>query len=136
MPASSATSSRLVAANPLRANARVAAARICSRRSARGSRSTGSALVLIRPPLIDSEVYYSLCLCQRVLPEVYKSTDHHGAGRGPAVRTRTALEFYAEVSGLISKMHECQRLVPHNYVAGHIDNNSWQAVSREMGLGS
>jgi hypothetical protein len=29
-------------------------------------------------------------------------------------------------------MHECQRLVPRNYVAGHIDNNSWQDVSREM----
>jgi hypothetical protein len=33
---------------------------------------------------------------------------------------------------VVSKMHECQRLVPHNYVAGHIDNNSWQNVSREM----
>lgn len=33
---------------------------------------------------------------------------------------------------IVSKMHECQRLVPHNYVAGHIDNNSWQDVSREM----
>ena len=36
IPASAAMSSRLVAANPLRANARVAAARICSRRCARG----------------------------------------------------------------------------------------------------
>jgi hypothetical protein len=33
---------------------------------------------------------------------------------------------------IVSKMHECQRLVPHNYVAGHIDNDSWQDVSREM----
>jgi hypothetical protein len=33
---------------------------------------------------------------------------------------------------IVSKMHECQRLVPRNYVAGHIDNNSWQDVSREM----
>src|SRR5215469_1925709 len=43
IPASAATSSRLVAANPARANARVAAARICSRRSARRRRRTGSA---------------------------------------------------------------------------------------------
>lgn len=33
---------------------------------------------------------------------------------------------------IVSKMRECQRLVPHNYVAGHIDNDSWQDVSREM----
>src|SRR5213080_4397944 len=38
MPASAAMSSRLVAANPARAKARVAAAMICSRRSVRGSR--------------------------------------------------------------------------------------------------
>jgi hypothetical protein len=33
---------------------------------------------------------------------------------------------------IVSTMHECQRLVPRNYVAGHIDNDSWQDVSREM----
>jgi hypothetical protein len=33
---------------------------------------------------------------------------------------------------IVSKMHECQRLVPNNEVAGHIDNDSWQDVSREM----
>ena len=43
IPASAAMSSKLVAANPLRANARVAAARICSRRCARGNRRTRSA---------------------------------------------------------------------------------------------
>jgi hypothetical protein len=33
---------------------------------------------------------------------------------------------------IVSTMRECQRLVPQNYVAGHIDNDSWQNVSREM----
>jgi hypothetical protein len=33
---------------------------------------------------------------------------------------------------IVSKMRACQRLVPNNYVAGHIDNDSWQDVSREM----
>jgi hypothetical protein len=33
---------------------------------------------------------------------------------------------------LISKMHACQRLVPDNFVGGHIDNDSWQDVSREL----
>jgi len=33
---------------------------------------------------------------------------------------------------VVSEMRECQRLVPQNYVAGHIDNDSWQDVSREM----
>jgi hypothetical protein len=33
---------------------------------------------------------------------------------------------------IVSKMRECQRLVPHNYVAGHIDTDSWQDVSRAM----
>ncbi|HEY7631493.1 MAG TPA: hypothetical protein VH817_12365 [Thermoleophilaceae bacterium] len=33
---------------------------------------------------------------------------------------------------IVSKMRECQRLVPDNSVAGHIDNDNWQDVSREM----
>ena len=33
---------------------------------------------------------------------------------------------------LVSEMRVCQRLVPQNYVAGHIDNDSWQDLSREM----
>jgi hypothetical protein len=33
---------------------------------------------------------------------------------------------------IVSTMHECQRLVPQNYVAGHIDNDNWQTVSREL----
>jgi hypothetical protein len=33
---------------------------------------------------------------------------------------------------IVSRMRECQRLVPHNAVGGHIDNDSWQAVSGEM----
>jgi hypothetical protein len=33
---------------------------------------------------------------------------------------------------VISKMHECVRLVPQNEVAGHIDTDSWQGVSREL----
>jgi hypothetical protein len=33
---------------------------------------------------------------------------------------------------VVAKMRECQRLVPQNYVAGHIDNDSWQTVSRQM----
>ena len=33
---------------------------------------------------------------------------------------------------IVSRMRECQRLVPDNAVAGHIDNDSWQVVSREM----
>ena len=34
---------------------------------------------------------------------------------------------------VVAKMYECQRLVPHNDVGGHIDNQSWQSVSLEMG---
>jgi hypothetical protein len=33
---------------------------------------------------------------------------------------------------IVSKMRACQRRVPRNYVAGHIDTDSWQDVSREM----
>src|SRR5579859_7170862 len=44
MPASAAMSSRLVAAKPPRANASVAAVRICSRRCTRGMRRDGSCL--------------------------------------------------------------------------------------------
>ena len=33
---------------------------------------------------------------------------------------------------IISKMDECLRLVPHNDVVGHIDNNSWQGVQQAM----
>jgi hypothetical protein len=33
---------------------------------------------------------------------------------------------------VVSRMRECQRLVPDNAVAGHINNDSWQVVSREM----
>jgi len=33
---------------------------------------------------------------------------------------------------IISKMHECLRLVPHNDVVGHIDNNNWQAAQQAM----
>lgn len=33
---------------------------------------------------------------------------------------------------IVAKMRTCQRLVPNNEVAGHIDNNSWQSVSQEM----
>lgn len=33
---------------------------------------------------------------------------------------------------VVSMMRECQRLVPDNYVGGHIDNDNWQQVSRDM----
>src|SRR5919197_5137259 len=47
--------SRLVAANPLRAKARVAASRICSRRSARRSRRAGAVRVSTIPTPCISE---------------------------------------------------------------------------------
>jgi hypothetical protein len=37
---------------------------------------------------------------------------------------------------VVSRMYECQRLVPNNEVGGHIDNDSWQSVSQEMAAGS
>src|SRR5215472_3304300 len=58
MPACAAISSRLVAANPLRANASVAAASICSRRCARGRRRSGAGFPSINialPSLIYSQ---------------------------------------------------------------------------------
>jgi hypothetical protein len=33
---------------------------------------------------------------------------------------------------IISKMHECLRLVPNNDVVGHIDNNNWMAAQQAM----
>lgn len=39
-------------------------------------------------------------------------------------------------SQIVSTMYECQRLVPHNAVGGHIDNDSWQSVSLAMAAGS
>jgi hypothetical protein len=33
---------------------------------------------------------------------------------------------------IISKMHECLRLVPNNAVVGHIDNNNWEAAQQQM----
>src|SRR5215469_11678704 len=66
MPACAAMSSRLVAANPLRANASVAAARICSRRCARGRRRSGSGFSPATTTLhlfVDFLVYLDLCLC-------------------------------------------------------------------------
>jgi len=53
----------------------------------------------------------------------------------PAVPNEPTFNMPASVHPtpqIVSKMDECQRLVPHNYVAGHIDNTSWQDVSREM----
>src|SRR5262245_40990922 len=71
MLASAATSSRLVAAKPLRAKARVAAARICSRRAVRRSRcpdpsaaTTGEAdcgLVSSALDIVYSRVYNLKC---------------------------------------------------------------------------
>src|SRR5262245_33094792 len=55
-------SSRLVAAKPLRANASVAAVRICSRRCARRMRRTGSGFTSTTttlPPLLTSECTYT-----------------------------------------------------------------------------
>ena len=40
------------------------------------------------------------------------------------------------VPAVISKMYACQRLVPHNFVGGHIDNDNWQSVSLAMATGS
>jgi hypothetical protein len=36
------------------------------------------------------------------------------------------------VPQIISKMHECLRLVPNNAVVGHIDNNNWVATEQQM----
>jgi hypothetical protein len=37
---------------------------------------------------------------------------------------------------IISKMHECLRLVPNNYAVGHIDNDNWEAAQQAMVPGS
>src|SRR6202008_4132773 len=64
-PASAAMASRLVLAKPARANARVAASRICSRRSARGIRRgrSGAVVIGITP-----------CLWHRIQLALYMST--------------------------------------------------------------
>ena len=33
---------------------------------------------------------------------------------------------------IISKMDVCLRLVPNNYVVGHIDNDSWRSAQQAM----
>jgi hypothetical protein len=33
---------------------------------------------------------------------------------------------------IISKMHECLRLLPNNDVVGHVDNNNWMAAQQAM----
>src|SRR5262245_31525388 len=60
-------SSSPVAANPWRANAFVAAARICSRRWSRGSRRTGAtAIAMFRPLMLTPK-----CTCAYVNAQVY-----------------------------------------------------------------
>src|SRR5262249_44827091 len=85
MLASNATSSRLVAAKPLRAKARVAAARICSRRGGLRSRCPGPGAEKARGAdcervssaldIVYSRVYNCQCSYESILP--------HGVGRHP-----------------------------------------------------